>query len=68
MNRFRLILMLCAFAFASVLVCPAADAANKKHKAKSTHVAKKHHKKSVKSHSAKKSKHASSNAPAIVPA
>ena len=47
MNRFRLLLMLCAFAFASVFVCPAADAASKKHKAKSTHVAQKHHKKSA---------------------
>ena len=68
MNRFRLLLMLCAFAFASVFVCPAADAASKKHKAKSTHVAKKHHKKSAKSHSAKKSKHASAKTPAVVPA
>ena len=68
MNRFRLILMLCAFAFASVFVCPAADAANKHHKAKSSHSVKKHHKKSVKSHSAKKAKHASPAAPAIAPA
>ena len=67
MNRFRLILMLCAFASASIFVCPAADAAGR-HKAKSSHSVKKHHKKSVKSHSAKKAKHASPAAPAIAPA
>lgn len=67
MNRFRLILMLCTFAFAAVFVCPAADAAGR-HKAKSSHSVKKHHKKSVKGHSAKKAKHASHAAPAVVPA
>ena len=67
MNRIRLIIMLCVFAFASTFACPAADAATKKHKAKSSHVAKKHYKKSGKSHSAKKAKHASAKA-AMVPA
>ena len=54
MNRIRLVIMLCVFAFAAVFACPSADAASKKHKAKSSYAAKKHHKKSVKSHSAKK--------------
>jgi ABC-type oligopeptide transport system substrate-binding subunit len=67
MNRIRLVIMLCVFAFAAVFACPSADAASKKHKAKSSYAAKKHHKKSVKSHSAKKVKHSSAKA-AIVPA